>query len=124
MAYATFEDLVLRYPDLGETPEDRANAILEDASMSIDRVVRPYGGFVNFDANALRMVCCNIAARFLYQTASGVGMDVSQMSTTVGSISEQVTFTNGSGNCKVLRSDRENLGIPGGRIGSCFLGGC
>lgn len=123
MAYASFSDLMLRYPDLPDMTEERANIRLEDASRAIDRAIKPYGGAEMFDAGTLNMVCCDVAARVLYPSALGMGMDVSQMSTTVGSISEQVTFNSSGGNCRLLRSDLANLGITGGRIGSVFLGG-
>lgn len=122
MAYATFDELMLRYPDLTANDET-AELRLEDATRAIRRAIRPYGGEDAFDPDVLAQVCCDIAARALYPNPMGLGADVSQVSTTVGAISEQLTFSNSGGNCRPLKSDLLNLGIPGGRIGSVFISG-
>lgn len=122
MAYASTDELRVRYPDLPELDEEYMEVRLEDASRAINRAIKPYGGPCAFDEDLLGQVCCDIAARSMYPSAMGLGMDVSQFSTTVGSISEQVTFNTSGGNCRLLRSDRENLGITGGRVGSVFIG--
>lgn len=124
MAYATFEQLMLRYPDLPDMEQARADLKLSDASLLIDQALSRRGRSPeDMDAGLLSMVCCDVAARVLYQSPLGAGMDVSQMSTTVGSISEQFTFSNSGGNMRLLKSDLKNLGISGGVIGFARMGG-
>lgn len=121
MAYASYEDLVARYPDLPDMTAERAAVKLADASLVIDQAfARRHKSPSNVGADVLRMVCCDIAARVLYPSSMGLGMDVSQFSTTVGAISEQLTFNSSGGNCRLLKSDMDNLGLGTG--GLVYLG--
>lgn len=124
MAFASVEDLKLRYPDLASVDDKLIQVKLEDATAVITaRLNRRGRKTCEMDAALLEMVCCNVAARVLYPNPFGSGLDVSQMSTTVGSISEQLTFSGSrAGNCRLLESDLIDLGLSGGRAGSAYLG--
>lgn len=125
MAYATPQQLKQRYPDLSSVSDETMLVKLSDASLVIkQRLKRRRVAEESVGNDVLAMVCCNVAARTLYPSHLGSGLEVSQLSTTVGSISEQVTFSGSrGGNCRLLESDLQDLGIAGGRAGSFDIGG-
>ena len=118
MAYATINDYKARYG----TPEseERAEVLLADASSYLDSAYfaryheeHEAGVHPTFDANACA-VCCAMVARMLASSADMFG--VSQYSQTAGSYTASATFSNPTGDMYVTKSDKQRLGLLGGRM--------
>lgn len=116
MAYATFEDLQARSPELLD--ETRAQALLDDASAMIYSLASSVG--VAFDASdeqaaaLLRKACCASVLRAL----SSCGASVSSSTETVGPFSQTYSYANPSGDLYLTASEKKELGISRQVVGS------
>ncbi len=118
--FATVEDYAERY---GE-PDDqkRVGVLLADASETLCSLYRgrygkdyEAGEHPAFDANA-KAVCCGIVSRMMATPADLYG--VSQYSQGTGSYSASMTYSNPTGDMYLSKTDRQRLGLWGGRIRS------
>lgn len=106
-SYATPDDLKARYPSVGaDATEDIMRAVLGDAT---DLIRTALGDATPSDAT-LRRVCCEVAARAIAGSSSGM-LGATQGSTTVGPTSQSLTFSQGSGELYLTRAEKQSLGI-------------
>lgn len=111
MAYATVEQLLLRWPGLPEASRPRAETLLEDAAVHLDAEKPPVvaeGGTVT-DLPARRLVSCAMVERAM--KADGQAAGVSQMSRTMGPFAQSATFANPTGDLYLTKAERRLLGI-------------
>lgn len=122
MAFATIDDLSKRWPSLSPSDHERAETLLEDASLLIEAEYRRAKMDIDpddeFSVSARKIVCCSIVKRVM---ASGVDGDYTQMSQTAGSFTEQYTFANPSGDMYLTAREYRMLGIPQTNSGICQI---
>lgn len=122
MAFATVDDLSKRWPSLSPSDYERAETLLEDASLLIEAEYRRAKVDIDeedeFAVSARRIVCCSIVKRVM---ASGVDGDYTQMSQTAGSFTEQYTFANPSGDMYLTAREYKMLGIPQSSSAICQI---
>lgn len=130
MAYATYDDVVLRYPYVADVYDDRINALLDDAAAVIDREM--YDAGIEVDASDstqaqnLLSVSCSMVARMV--STDGGAFGVSSFSQMAGPIQQTVSYSNPNGDMYMTSGERRRLGIANavGRqlfYGSDILGG-
>lgn len=111
MAYATVEDLQLRWRPLTPSETERAQALLDDAAAYIETMFRSNGKEIDQEdellATALKIVSCSLVKRIMSSRLDGV----SQLSQTAGSFNEQYTFANPSGDMFLTERECKMLGI-------------
>lgn len=121
-AFATIEDLELRFRPLSQQEKGKAEALLCDASALITIELAEAGLSVNKDnatqAAALKSVSCAVVRRAL---ACGDGGSVSQTSVTTGPFSRQFTYANPTGDLYLTKQDKRLLGIPQSGDGFAFI---
>lgn len=113
MAYATKADLEARWRPMSTSETARANVLLDDAAAFLDLEFKRCGKRIDGNdavlAAALKMVSCAIVKRAM---ANGADADITQLSKTAGSYSEQMTFANPTGAFYLTSSERNMLEIP------------
>ncbi|MFD6093979.1 Gp19/Gp15/Gp42 family protein [Oerskovia sp. NPDC060338] len=111
MAYATVEQLLLRWPGLPAESHQRAQTLLEDAAVHLDAEKVPVvgdGGDVT-DLPARRMISCAMVERAMKADGSRAG--VTQGSQTFGPFAESVTYANPTGDLYLTKAERKLLGV-------------
>ena len=118
-AYATLEDLQKRWRPLSPTEQNRAEALLEDASVLIQAEFQRNQRKIDPDdellSSALKIVSCSLVKRIMSTPASVDG--VSQMGETAGPFNKQLTFANPSGDMYLTAREYAMLGISQRRSG-------
>lgn len=105
--FATVADLEARWRGLSQGEQDKAQALLSDASAMIKATVSDISGV---PAEVLRMVTCSAVRRAMASDQLGMG-DVSSQQMTAGPFSQQVSFANPSGNLYLTRGEKRLLGV-------------
>lgn len=111
--FATRADLVALHPDLDAVGDERADAVLGMVSAAIASLCDASG----VDADVLRLVCCNAAARSLQ---SGDGAGVQSASWGASPFSGSVTYANPAGDVYLTAFERRLLGIDGADMEAGF----
>lgn len=123
MAFATIDDLQLRFRILTAEEKRRAGALLEDAEVVLRAEFARAGKEIDPEdegqAAALKSVCCHMAKRAI---ASSEYADVSQVSQTVGPFANSVSFANPSSDIYLTEQERRTLGLPKHRQRIGFIG--
>lgn len=114
MAYADASDIEARWRALSADEETRADALLDDASAILNKLVKVDESDTE-QAELLKIVCCDMVIRSLSSTA-GAGIDQSSM--TAGPYSQSFHFVNPSGDLYLTKMEKRLLGIATGYIGS------
>lgn len=113
MAYATVEDVELRYRKLSEDEKSVCEVLLDDAAVKIDDC--------NSEADAAKkkIVSCDMVKRALENSQSGlIPMGATQSTVSAMGYSQSVTFGGGgAGELRLMPSEKRFLGA-GNRIGS------
>lgn len=122
-AYATVADLEAGWRTLTAAETARAAELLDRATGFVAAKLRSRGADADtsdeLQALNLRTVCCNVVRRAM----SSGGDGVASMTQAVGSTSASVSWSNPDGAFYLTKSEREMLGISGGRAGWAALGG-
>lgn len=105
-AYATRADLVALHPDLEDIVEEQADAVLGMVSAAISALCDAS----DIDADVLKLVTCNAAARSL---ESGAGIGVKSTSWGASPFSGSVTYENPTGDVYLTAFEKRLLGIDG-----------
>ncbi len=113
MAYATVEDVELRYRKLSEDEAATCEVLLDDAAVKIDDC--------NSEASAekKKIVSCDMVKRALENSQSDlIPIGATQATISALGYSQSVTFSGGAaGELRLMPSERRFLGA-GNRIGS------
>lgn len=113
--YATINDIQTRWRTLTAEEQDKAAALISDASTIIDSMAgASFECGEDWDAKA-KIVCCNMVIRAMGASDT---FGVKQQSMTAGPYTEQWTFANPSGDMYLTRMEKRMLGITQGYIGS------
>lgn len=129
MAYADVSDLEVRWRTLTTDEQERAEALLDDASAMLD-------AYVTVDETdeqqmkLLKIVVCNMVERAM-STAADDGVDlygVTQQSMTAVGFTRQFSYANPTGDLYITKAEKQMLGISGtgkgrtlmyGMVGDC-----
>lgn len=111
--YATVGDLEARWRVLTDSEKTIAGTLLLDATVIIDAELKRAGKAPE-QTDALKMVCCSMVRRVI--SAGDEATDVSQIGVTVGSFSQQRTFSQSAGELYLREQERRLLGIPKRRM--------
>lgn len=129
MAYATPDDLAVRWRPLNPSEIDRASALLDDAAMYLEAEYRRCDKEIDQDdliqMSALKIVSCSMVKRVLASSGlsiDGADGDFTQLSKTAGSFTEQYTFANPSGDMYITAREYRLLGIPQNVTKICQVG--
>lgn len=124
MAYASYEDVILRYPYVADQAEERVDALLSDAAAVIDSELAAAGVSVNgsdeAQMNNLRAVSCSMVARA--SSTSGGMFGVSSLTQMAGPIQQTTSYSNPTGDMYLTSSERRRLGLGLGRAEQVFYG--
>ena len=115
-AYATVEDLEVRWRDLSPTEQDRAGVLLDDAAAMLSAYVTVDAGDQEL-LDLLRIVSCNMVQRAMSASEQGA-YGVTQQTVSADIYSRSMTFANPSGDMYLTRNEKKLLGIGTGYIGS------
>lgn len=108
MAFATVEDLKLRWPDMPPGAEATAEARLSDASTVLQQIVPDIGAV---DREALRYVVIQMVVRSMQAGDMPAGAE--SVMTTAGPYSQQLKLSNPNGDLYLTKLERKLLGIGG-----------
>lgn len=121
-SFATVQDLEARWKPLNDGDDDRAATLLGDASMLI-RSMKPgadeRAGTDPVFAASLKVVVCAVVKRGM-QAPSGME-GVGQFQQTGGPFSQNLTFSNPTGDLYLTKAEKKRLGIGGQRAFSVDL---
>lgn len=108
MAFATVEDLELRWHKLTDDEKARAEVLLGDAATMLSRAVCICAEDQE-QADALRQVSCNMVQRVMSVTDDIYG--VSKGTMTADIYSQSWTYDNPSGVMYITKSEKDMLGV-------------
>lgn len=115
MSYATIEDLEARYGELSSELEGRATVLLDDAATIIDAYVTVDTTDERWLARA-RLVSCAMVNRAL-QASESDAYGVSQATMTAGPYTQNVSYSNPSGDLYLTATEKRTLSIGAPYIG-------
>ena len=110
MAYADASDLEVRWRTLTTDEQERAEALLDDASAMLD-------AYVTVDETdeqqmkLLKIVACNMVERAM--STGGDMFGVTQQSMTAGPYAHTFNYANPTGDLYISKSEKRLLGISG-----------
>jgi len=115
-AYATVDDVVLRWRPLSDAEVDQASALLDDAAVMIRSVcpdveARIADGLL--DVEVLKLVSVRMVKRAMTAPAGFEG--VSQFNQTAGPFAQATQFANPTGDMWLTKVDRRLLGVGGSK---------
>lgn len=108
--FATVADLEKRWYGrtfAGTDKEEHVRTLLEDAS----DLIRQYPGHKRCTPATLRRICCAVARRTLENEESEINSNVTNMSETVGPVSQSYTFGNSGADMRLWSSEEKELGV-------------
>lgn len=120
MAYASADDLQLRWRDLSEDEKKKAAVLLEDAAAFLDGELAQAG--IEPDEKLLeqlKIVSCSMVQRVMM---AGPYVGFSSVSRTAGSFNEQASLANPSADMYLTSTERRRLGIGLGRGHAAWVG--
>lgn len=116
MAYAEVTDIEARWRTLDSAEQNRAAALLDDASAMLDSMVCVDSSDTQ-QAELLRIVCCNMVIRAMAASESDA-FGASNMSMTAGVYTQNWTYVNPSGDMYLTKMEKRLLGITTSYIGT------
>ena len=119
MAYATLEDLEVRWRALSAQERVRATALLDDAAVELDALAAPPGELTPDQAGARKTVSCRMVIRAMKTPPEEPA--VARLQTTVGQAGQSVIYANPSGGLYLTGAERRLLGVGAQRAGSASL---
>lgn len=116
MAYATIDELELRWRPLTADESARAQALLDDAALMLDAVLSA-ASIQDVEEGALVAVSCNMVRRAMALSDSGM-YGVSQGTVSADIYSQTMTYANPTGDMYLTGNEKRMLGISNSYIGS------
>lgn len=116
MAYATIDDLELRWRPLTADESARAQALLDDAALMLDATLSA-ASIQDVEEGALVAVSCNMVRRAMALSDSGM-YGVSQGTVSADIYSQTMTYANPTGDMYLTGNEKRMLGISNSYIGS------
>ena len=123
MAYADVSDLEVRWRTLTDDEQERAEALLDDASAMLD-------AYITVDETdeqqmkLLKIVVCNIVERAMSTAADdGDLFGVTQQSITAGPYAQTFSYANPTGDLYITKAEKRLLGISGTGKGRTIMYG-
>ena len=123
MAYADVSDLEVRWRTLTDDEQERAEALLDDASAMLD-------AYITVDETdeqqmkLLKIVVCNIVERAMSTAADdGDLFGVTQQSITAGPYAKTFSYANPTGDLYITKAEKRLLGISGTGKGRTIMYG-
>lgn len=116
MAFAQVSDIEARWRDLSTAEETRAGTLIDDASAILTQLVDADATDTQ-QAQLLKQVCCSMVIRAMSATEADT-FGVSSASMTAGPYTQQMTYSNPSGDMYLTKLEKRLLGITQGYIGS------
>lgn len=113
MAFATYEDIEGRWRTLTADEQARATTLLCDAATILTSMVEVDGEDAQ-QAEALRLVSCNMVIRSMVASASSA-FGVEELQATMGPFGQTAHFANPNGDMYLTKLDKKLLGIGGGK---------
>lgn len=110
MAYADVSDLEVRWRTLTTDEQERAEALLDDASAMLDAYVT-VDATDEQQANLLKIVTCNMVERAM--STGGDLYGVTQQSMTAVGFTQQFSYANPTGDLYISKAEKRMLGISG-----------
>lgn len=120
MAYADVSDLEVRWRTLTTDEQERAEALLDDASAMLD-------AYVTVDETdekqmqLLKIVTCNMVERAM--STGGDIFGVTQQSMTAGPYAQTFSYANPTGDLYITKAEKRLLGISGTGKGRTIMYG-
>lgn len=116
MAYAEVSDIEARWRDLSASEEAIAAVLLDDASAALSKLV-DVDAHDTEQADILKFVCCSMVIRKMSATETDT-YGVSSMSMTAGPYTQQMAYSNPTGDWYLTKFERRLLGVTSGYIGT------
>lgn len=116
MAYATIDDLELRWRPLTADESARAQTLLDDAALMLDATLSA-ASIQDVEEGALVAVSCNMVRRAMALSDSGM-YGVSQGTVSADIYSQTMTYANPTGDMYLTGNEKRMLGISNSYIGS------
>lgn len=117
MLFADVSDIEARWRTLDSAERDRAQALIQDASAALTKLVHDIDEEDDEQMQLLNLVCSNMVIRVMSATAADT-YGASNMSMTAGPYTQQWTYSNPSGDLYVTKFEKRLLGITSGYIRS------
>lgn len=117
MLFADVSDIEARWRTLDSAERDRAQALIQDASAALTKLVHDIDEEDDEQMQLLNLVCSNMVIRVMSATAADT-YGASNMSMTAGPYTQQWTYSNPSGDLYVTKFEKRLLGITSGHIRS------
>lgn len=117
MLFADVSDIEARWRTLDSAERDRAQALIQDASAALTKLVHDIDEEDDEQMQLLNLVCTNMVIRVMSATAADT-YGASNMSMTAGPYTQQWTYSNPSGDLYVTKFEKRLLGITSGYIRS------
>lgn len=117
MLFADVSDIEARWRTLDSAERDRAQALIQDASAALTKLVHDIDEEDDEQMQLLNLVCSNMVIRVMSATAADT-YGASNMSMTAGPYTQQWTYSNPSGDLYVTKFEKRLLGITSGNIRS------
>lgn len=111
MSYAGVSDIESRWRVLTADEQERAEALLDDASAIIDALAS------DVDADKAKIVVCDMVIRAMSASAAD-SFGASSTSITAGPYSQSWSYANPSGDLYLTKLEKRLLGITASYIGS------
>lgn len=116
MAFAGVSDIEARWRKLSASEEATAAVLLDDASAALSKLV-DVDSHDTEQADILKFVCCSMVIRKMSATKTDT-YGVSSMSMTAGPYTQQMAYSNPTGDWYLTKFERRLLGVTSAYIGS------
>ncbi|MCH9274998.1 phage Gp19/Gp15/Gp42 family protein [Bifidobacterium amazonense] len=103
--FASVDDLASRWHALTEDEQDRARALLDDAS---DLIMAECPRYMESSAATLKRIACAMVKRAMIGGDEAMG--VTQTQQTAGPFSQMFSYSNPSGDLYLTKSEKRSLG--------------
>ena len=117
MVFAEVSDIESRWRTLDSGERDRAQALIQDASAMLSKLVTDIDVADEEQMQLLNIVCCNMVIRAMSATEAD-SYGASNMSMTAGPYTQSWTYSNPTGDMYITKFEKRLLGISSGYIDS------
>lgn len=117
MLFADVSDIESRWRTLDSVERERAQALIQDASAMLTKLVSDIDAGDEEQMQLLELVCCNMVIRAMSATEAD-SFGASNMSMTAGAYSQSWTYANPTGDMYITKIEKRLLGITSSYIDS------
>lgn len=117
MLFADVSDIESRWRTLDSVERERAQALIQDASAMLTKLVSDIDTADEEQMQLLELVCCNMVIRAMSATQAD-SFGASNMSMTAGVYTQSWTYANPTGDMYITKFEKRLLGITSGYIDS------